>query len=161
MVAGDRVFFLEVAGDRKDSLKSHVNAVAEKFTVPEGILERWSVLGLDASLPRSLEVAKHQFLAGRTKLAFHAKGVVVEVERWGLATQLLTKHPLPAWTQNLWKMPPRAKLEVGDQTVRLDSESILRKRWALAKFQPELNQIQTLQVTSYRKSWRPEWDWLP
>jgi len=160
MVEGGRIFFLEVAGERKDSLKPHVDAIAEGFSVSDNAREHWSVLGLDVSLPAGMEIVKHQFLTGRTKLDLQTKGLSIQVERWGLGSQLMAKHDLATWTQNLWKMPNNSTLDELDGSVRWSSRSILKNRWALSRFEPDRNQIQTLHVTARHDRWRPEWDWL-
>jgi hypothetical protein len=152
-----RVFFLEVTSTKADRLGTPFKAIEESF---ESGAERWAVLGLDLRLPGYLKVEKKTFLSGRTQLMLGGQGVVVDAQRWGFGEQLIAKHGLGNWARAALEMPKAAMLEE-DTQVALEQPSLLRGHsFALAKLQPDLNQIVSVKVRTRKSHWRPTWDWF-
>ncbi len=152
-----RVFFLEVTSTKSDRLGTPFKAIEDSFDTGG---ERWAVLGLDLRLPGYLKVEKKIFLSGRTQLMLGGKGVIIDAQRWGFGEQLLAKHGFADWARAALDMP-KAAVTAGENSIVMELPSVLKGRsYALAKLQPELNQIVSVKVRTRKKEWRPSWDWF-
>jgi len=158
--SGNRAFVLEAASSRSESLQSHLRRTVDTFAV-DADADRWALLGLDVSLPSGLMVERKELLTGRTRLQLRAKGAQVEADRWGFADQLLRRHSLVDWSQNLLNAP---KAEVSEETCGLRltyrRSPLLPPFHALVQHQPDRNQLTVLVSRTRTAKWRPEWDWL-
>ena len=152
-----RVFFLEVTSTKADRLGTPFKAIEDSFeTGPE----RWAVLGLDLRLPGQLKVEKKVFLSGRTQLILGGQRVTVDAQRWGFGEQLVAKHGFANWARAALDLRHAAATET-DIGVVLELPSLLRGHsYALAKLQPERNQIVTVKVRTRKEHWRPTWEWF-
>ncbi len=157
---GDRAFVLEAASTSGDGLRSALRKARETFRT-DANTDRWSVLGLDISLPSGLEVERREFLAGKTRLILKGARVQINAERWGFADQLIVKHGLEAWAGAI----------LGVDGAKMTYEDLgLRAKWngpiwgpateALVRHQTSLNQLVVVRSTSRDPRWRPTWDWL-
>lgn len=149
----DRVFIIELVGDRKAALKSLFNEIRASFTVGTDL---WSVLGLRVCL--SAKLSRHQFKAGKTELEFTRPGEAITATRWGLGHQLLQEHSLENWARAALRMRTAALSEEGYR-VRLTAASKLQKSFALAQFDEASNQITTVKSVGLRAK-EPSWDWI-
>ena len=151
-----RVAFLEAVGDSPTARRRHLDHAHATFHASG---ERWSVLGLDFTLPAPLRVEAKEFLAGRTTLKLLGRGVHVTGERWGLAESLLAQQSLSEWAA--------ARLGRG-WTVTEDGPGLMATRKSMLATETALvldqrankNQVTLLRVRSRRETWRPTWDWL-
>ncbi|MBX3118835.1 MAG: hypothetical protein KF784_07195 [Fimbriimonadaceae bacterium] len=157
----NRVFFLEVTGDRSASLLSQVRAARSSFQTAADSRELWSVFGLQALIPSGLALDSKRFESGRTRLMFKHRLTKVEVERWAMGSQLVAKHGLESWAKsNLgWESAETVEEDGG---LRLVGKARLgQRREAIVQLQPEPNQICIVKSSFRDAQWRPEWDWLP
>lgn len=156
----DRAFVLEISSSRNDSLQSFVRDALRTFRI-DPANDRWSVFGLDLTLPLGLKVDKREFLAGKTRLEWTAgRRARISATRYGFADQLLSKHKLGEWAEAVVGAPVTSAAEE-DDGVRLT----LKGRGggfdeALATHQPKRNQLVVLRATARDERWRPTWDWL-
>jgi len=156
-----RVFFLELLGDRKDSLALY-RRISSTFrsSDPAGP-DRWTVLGLDVRFPAPVQLEKRTFQAGRTLLEFSAKGFRAQASRWGFGEQLAERHGLAEWAAAALALPgPAIRAEDPD---RVAWEGKPRFGWnslALVRLDRDQNRILALKASYRKPQWRPEWDWL-
>lgn len=151
-----RVAFLEAVGESPTARRRHLDHAYATFHAAG---ERWSVLGLDFTLPGPLRVEAKEFLAGRTTLKLIGRGVRITGERWGLAESLLAEQSLSEWaTARLGRGWVVAEDGPG---LRATRKLMLASETALVLDQRESkNQVTLLRVRSQRDDWRPSWDWL-
>ncbi len=156
-----RVFFLELLGDRKDSLALY-RRIASTFRPmdPKGP-DRWSVLGLDVRFPSLVQLEKRTFQAGRTVLEFSAKGFRAQASRWGFGEQLAAQHGLARWAVAALSLSEQGTHQDGPDSLYWDGPSRLgwRSR-ALVRLDRDKNRILALKASYRKPQWRPEWDWL-
>lgn len=157
--SGDgRVVFIEAVGESVTARRRVVQSARDSFATGT---ERWSVLGLDLTLPAPLRVERREFLAGRTALTLAGRGVRVTAERWGLAEGLLARRSLSEWVSDRlgrgWSVtaPP-----ANECRAELRRKTLIGFDEALVRHQPDANQIVLLRVRSRDSRWRPQWDWL-
>jgi hypothetical protein len=154
--ADGRVAFLEAIGESPTARRKHLDHAYETFQTGG---ERWSVLGLDFSLPAPLRIEAREFLAGRTTLKLVGRGVRVTGERWGLAESLLADQSLSEWaTARLgrgWSVAEDGPGLMGTRKLLLATETALVLDQRESK-----NQVTLLRVRSRSQAWRPTWDWL-
>lgn len=159
--ASNRVFILEVTGDRSADLLTHVRAARASFQSSEDDVELWSVFGLHVSLPAKMIVEAKKFESGRTRLSFKHRMTKVEAERWALGEQLVAKHGLESWARsNLgWE---KAECTEESEGLRFVGKARMgHKQEAIVQLQPEPNQICVVRASFRDAKWRPTWDWLP
>jgi hypothetical protein len=155
-----RVFVVEFGSDRPNPLRRSVEHLLPTFrTDPER--DRWSMFGLDFSVPKNLAVEKKEFLAGKTRLTLVSRGVKVVAERWGFANQLLSRYSLQDWASSI----VQTKDKFGEECERglrfRAPRSLLYPGFeALAAHQPDRNQLVVIKSISRLAKWSPEWSWL-
>lgn len=154
-----RVFILEVQGAKSQQLLPLFNSVRDSFLSPNQNCRFWSVLGLSVAIPEAFAVSKHTFQAGRTELDFSGRGVSIQCTRWGLGSQVLLRQTLDEWARASLGMDGASVSEEGPG-IRLTQSNLISKREAIARLQPEHNQIITVTSTYRSESGRPQWDWI-
>jgi len=157
-----RLFFIEVVGGRQDSLLPHKRAVLDAFRMEsEDDLELWSLFGLHVRVPKGMTPAGKTLQSGRTWLLFRPKGAVVEVGRYAFGKELTEKHGLENWAIASLKMPGAVVSSDADGLrLSLAGNAVRPRVVALARFEPEHNQIVTVRSASKLERWWPEWRWL-
>lgn len=154
---GSRLFLAELSGPTRDSFKTAARRLLADFQAVESDKAAWSVYGLSVELPTDYQLDTFKFVTGMTALKFRSKGARLMVERWGLAAQLLAKRSLAGWLETLAGAPAQPISDSdahASRTLRLGGTMT-----ALARFQPELNQITVLRA-SHRLGKEPQWDWF-
>lgn len=156
-----RVFFVEVNGGRKDSLKPPARCLVDGFASgPVDGREPWALLGLDVSLPEGLVVEKKLLVSGRTGLTFKGRGYRIQADRWGFGAQLLAKHGLEPWARAALHLK-RGEALHEHWGIRFAPHGRLgRTTEALVRFDEFENQMVAVVVRGGRRRRRPEWDWL-
>ncbi len=149
-----RIFFLEVVGNRKDSILQPFVKTRSSFRSGESL---WSVYGLRINLEATLE--KFKFLSGKTTLTLKWNKATVEAIRWGLAEQLLKNNSLADWAAQALEMKG-GRMERCGQGWRLYRRALLKNEQAIVLLQPEENQIITVKCDSRLADRRPNWNWL-
>ena len=157
-----RTVFLEAISKENESLLAPLRKSFSAFRTTEQDTECWAVLGLCVWLPRGAEVTKRVFVAGRTHLAFKSGRSEFWAERWGLADQLLKKHPLETWAKSVTRLPKAKTVVVSENLV----EVLRPKTWfrpavkALVSVDEAQNQISVVYSEFRESKWEPQWDWL-
>lgn len=155
-----RSFVFEVVSSKNDSSLTILREATRSFRAGE-VRDRWSVLGLDLSLPKGLEVEKQEFLSGKTRLNWRAKPGKLLAERWGLADQLLSRHGQAEWAAAILGVEPRKLQEDADGLRASIPGPFWRGRTeALVVHQADRNQLIVLRSESKNPDWRPTCDWL-
>ncbi len=150
-----RIAFLEAVGDSSTARRRVLARAQNSFEVGER--DRWSVLGLDLTLPRPLRVERKEFLAGRTSLVLSRRGVRVVAERWGLAESLLAQTDLQMWARN--RLGNGWRVEADGPGLRGGRSTPFGNEEAIVVHQPKANQITLIRTRSRSVEWRPQWDW--
>lgn len=154
-----RTYFLEASSTSNKSAKSHFRGLEDSFKVAEADRERWALFGLDVNLRHGLQVEKHLFQSGRTRIELKDRAGRIIAERWGFGAQILDKHSFSDWAKESLAMP-KALVRECDNGIELESGNYLSKSLALAKFDSAHNQIVTLKTVSRGNKEKPRWDWL-
>lgn len=153
-----RLFFVEVAGGRKDALLPRLRTALDSFADDQAELQLWSVLGLSVHLPSQWSLQRHTFQAGKTSLEFEQRWSRLECVRWGFAEQLLRQYEFEAWARAALDLR-RATCTKERDGLRLSYSRVGKHVEAMAAFQEEWNQFVTLKITGMRNQ-KPEWPWL-
>jgi hypothetical protein len=150
-----RVAFVEAVGESSTARRRVIERVMDSF---EAGVERWSLLGLDFTLPGPLQVERKELLSGRTALVLVGKGVRVTAERWGLAESLLARMSLEEWAAGRlgkgWTFAPEGLGLRGSRRVPFQRDE------CLLVHQPDDNQLILIRAQTRHEAWRPRWDWL-
>jgi len=154
-----RSYFLEASSTSNKSAKSQFRGLEDSFKVSDSDRERWALFGLDVNLRSGLQVEKHLFQSGRTRIELKDGAGRVIAERWGFGAQILDKHSFPDWAKESLAMP-KAVVKECDNGIELESGNYLSKALALAKFDSDYNQIVTLKTVGRGNKEKPGWDWL-
>jgi len=159
---GGRLFFIEVVGGRQDSLLPHKRGVLDSFvTRTEDDFELWSLLGLHVRVPAGLSPAGKTLQSGRTWLLFRPRGAVIEVGRYAFGKELTEKHGLESWARAAMRLSgAETAEEEGGLRFEMPGSSLRPKVVALAKLEPERNQILAVRGASKSDRWWPTWRWL-
>lgn len=156
----NRVYFLELSSSRQEATNRQLKELLDTFVSSDGLSDRWAMLGLDTKLPSGLRVLRKTLLAGHIGLELETKGVHVAVDRWGFGQQLVEKHGLETWAQATLRMRAKAKV-VSDCDIALSEGKLLTvPKTALVRYQPGQNQITTIAVSTRRRNFQPQWDWI-
>ncbi|MEJ5169999.1 MAG: hypothetical protein WHU10_03340 [Fimbriimonadales bacterium] len=156
-----RLFFLELLGDRKDSLGLY-RRIASSFRSqdPAGP-DRWCVLGLTVRFPKTVRLESRLFQAGRTVLEFSARGFRAHASRWGFGSQLAERHGLAGWAAGAFRVPQSELVEIAPHRLQWDGANRFGARTRLlVRLDEEQNRILALKASYRNTRWRPEWDWL-
>lgn len=154
-----RIFFVEVYGGKKDALLPRSREALDSFVAQEGDSNLWSVLGLSVLIPSAWTRHSHNFVAGKTSLLLERKLASLECTRWGFAEQLLSQKSFEEWARAALDVPKAACATEADG-IRLSGARLGKRIEAIARHQPENNQIVTIKMTQFRGKERPEWDWI-
>ena len=99
--------------------------------------------------------------SGRTQLVLCCKQARIEAQRWAFAEQLVAKHGLEPWARSLLQLPKAEATESAGGVEFVQSGVMMKKPiYAMAKVQPDRNQIATVKVSTRDQTWRPTWDWF-
>ena len=160
----ERIFFLEVNGERKASLLPIARRLNESFHVGEKEgREFWSVFGLGVWIPAGAKLEGRRFESGRTRLMFRRGAAKIQAERWAFGRQLIDRHGFENWCRQalrladfeaeaepqgwVFRKPPKLGGLVGPQVVRV-------------MFQEEANQLVALRVRGWIRGGGPSWNWF-
>lgn len=154
-----RVFFVEVAGDRKDNLLAPFRRALDSFRSSPELPELWSLLDLAVRLPGRPVLANKTLRAGRVGLAWEARLVRIEAGRWSFAEQLVARHGLEPWARAALNCP-RGDAAVEQDRVHIRSKTVFGPREAFVRHDVAGNRLLTLTVRTRNPQWRPTWDWL-
>lgn len=155
-----RVFFLESISSKNDSLLPTFRKLLDSFSTGTE-RELWALYGLNLRLPKGLTVERKTLQAGRTLLVLNSKKTTIEAQRWGFAEQLVAKHGLEPWARSMLELPKAEGFETDDGIQFSQPGTMLRPPvLAMAKVQPDRNQIATVKVATRDEEWRPQWDWF-
>ena len=155
--ADGRVAFLEAIGESTTARNRLVERVRDSFHSGDAP-ERWSVLGLNFTLPGTLRVEKKEFVAGRTTLSLIGRGVKVTAERWGLAESLLARGTMADWVRG--RLGKGWQLAEDGPGIRGSHKALWGRDDVLVLGQKDKNQMTLLRVQTRAEAWRPQWDWL-
>ena len=149
---------IECLAQHRSIAEKDLKRVESTFVVGQG-REDWALLGLDVSTPPDLRVIKSKLLSGRVSLELGTRATRIIVERWGLARQLIDRHPFVEWIQASSGLTGTVtEPEVGLATIVADSR--FRRRRVLAKVDPVHNQIVFVRADYRDLKWEPQWDWF-
>jgi hypothetical protein len=155
-----RCFFLEAAGPSRKGARGNWEKGLSSFLSPGGDHTRWSLLGLDVTLPAKAELHSKELKAGKTRLEFSVKGARIVAERWGFAEQLLATQSLASWLCHACRFGGANIVESEEGVEAIQPRIVLRSIHALARACLEKNQIELILVESRGSQWRPRWDWF-
>ncbi|MCW5943109.1 MAG: hypothetical protein KIS66_12815 [Fimbriimonadaceae bacterium] len=154
-----RVFFVEVAGGRKDNLLAPLRRALDSFRSTPETPELWSLFDLAVLLPGRPRLTKRTLHSGKVWFAWEDRGIRIEAGRWSFAEQLVARHGLEPWARAALGFP-NGEATVEQNLVRLRESSRFRPREALVRYDVAANRLITLSVRTRDPQRRPNWDWL-
>lgn len=155
----DRIIFAEISSTRSERLSNqHRKVLATIRPAFDDEREQWTVLGLNLWLPRHCEPIKREFVSGKTRIVWRKYKSQIEGQRWGLADQLMQRHPLEEWAASVTGLKV---ISSSPDVVHLETRQFLGARsMAVVKHQPERNQLTIIKVNSRWENMRPEESWI-
>jgi hypothetical protein len=112
-----RVIFMRIVGRGKERIAKTARRVMGSVVIaPGGRERRWSVFGLDVTLPGELELARSAFVTGRSRMEFARFERRLIVQKFSMGRTLLGEQTLRRWALETFRKELRGfRLEFDDQ----------------------------------------------